>query len=407
MEEEEGKDTEWRWEDAVARVFAHGAVADCLRAACVCRSWRLASERLEAWAGVVLSARRSADDHNLHGPVAAEKGARPLPPAGDPNSVVSMGDAVLESLTLKLRRVGELHCISSVPPPRGEGGGVAISRGRSPLHLRKIEFGGHGYWWLCYNTGEFGWFDKEHTTTFAVGLKVWAPCPLMCRWYSEPRGLDDVHDVAGLSVLELGAGVGMLGVSIAARARRVCVTDIDPCVLRIAAVNARINQAANVDVRKLAFGRDYAVPFREEHGRFDRVLAADIVYSTSVVRPVFESVNELLTETGVFSFGFVDRDDRFGLEIEAAAWDFGFVAVRPPCFLAEALGDKVRPRTDRNDAAGMLMELKRVLERIPKGGACLGEAGESVQLLEYCRVGLQARSAKCGTVGGGSLDELD
>lgn len=53
------------------------------------------------------------------------------------------------------------------------------------------------------------------------------------------------------------------------------------------------------------------------------------------------------------------------------------------CFLAEALDDK--PPAPKPRLKGMLAEFKAVLDRIPKGGTCLGEAEDRVQLYEYRR----------------------
>lgn len=237
-----------------------------------------------------------------------------------------------------------------------------------------------GVWWLCYNTKEFGWFDKDHINTIPTGLKVWAPCPLLCRWFSEaPAGGESGGGhLAGRSVLELGAGIGMLGIVMAQLgASRVVITDNSPVVLRIAAINARVNLVSNAIVAPLSFGSEEAREFRETYGVFDHIVGADIIYTTKAVRPVFESIVELLSERGTFSLGFVDRDETFVTELETVCKGLGFELVRS-CFLVEALGGQASARPD-NSPTGMLAELKRVLERIPKGGACFGEADEKVR----------------------------
>jgi len=237
------------------------------------------------------------------------------------------------------------------------------------------------------NTKEFGWFDREHTSTVATGLKVWAPCPMLCRWFSQAPGRGDPTGpcLEGCSVLELGAGIGMLGVVMArSGASRVFITDGNPTVLRIARINALVNEAANAHIARLEFGAEAAAAFRGQHGGFDVIVGADIIYTREVVVPAFESVDTLLSETGAFYLGFIDRDDTFGRELDRVHKEFGFERTNA-CFLSEALGDRSPDERPKSDAKGMLAELKRVLDRMPKGGACLGEAEEKVQLFEYRR----------------------
>ena len=189
-----------------------------------------------------------------------------------------------------------------MPPSLGAG---TCREKNSPLHLHRMEFHGQGYWCLSYNTRDFGWFHKGHIVQFSCGLKVWAPCPLMCRWLSHPRSREAASDVREQSVLELGSGTGMLGTSLGLIARRVVITDIDAVVLHVAALNAHINSAGtHVEVHKLAYGREEAKQFREKQGRFDRIVGADIVYAIEVMRPIFATVDELLAPTGVSPLAF-------------------------------------------------------------------------------------------------------
>mmetsp|Transcript_54887 Transcript_54887/g.100239 ORF Transcript_54887/g.100239 Transcript_54887/m.100239 type:complete len:351 (+) Transcript_54887:89-1141(+) len=287
---------------SLAHALAWIPVVDLLRAACVSSTWNCASERLEAWSSLVITARR---------PVDVNIGLRVKQPRHI-NNMLEMDDASMSVLMGKMRRVGQLHGLSSVPPPSSTEGPKRTHH--SPLQLRRNEFGQGVYWWLCYNTDDFGWFDKDHTTTYSTGLKVWAPCPLMCRWFSKADehccGSGGLDFIAGRRVLELGAGIGMLGSVIARHAREVFMTDIDTVVLRIAAANARGNGLTNVKTIRLPFGRDDAVPFREAHGKFDHIVGADIIYTVKAVRPMFESAGELLTEDGILSLGFVDRDEK-------------------------------------------------------------------------------------------------
>jgi len=363
----------------VPQVLARLAVTDSFCACTASRAWRQASESLEAWTGVVLSAQHPTVT------IGAWEAMRDASTVY-PNSIVTMNDKLLQCLALKLRRVCENHSVSVVPPQSTEG---ASTSDRSPMQLRQISFGKAVYWWLCYNTKEFGWFDKERTNTFAIGLKVWAPCPMLCRWFAEAPALGGLPAGGCLkecSVLELGPGIGMLGVVLARLgASRVLVTDNNPTVLRVASINARVNSASNVEVARLAFGADAAAKFRaKDASLFDRIVGADIVYSKDVVRPVFETVSAFLKDGGTFSVGFVQRDKAFALEFEVVCEEFGFELVHS-CFLAKALRDTHPPEVIPPGGHGMLADLRRFLDCIPNRGSCLGETDDKVQLFEYRR----------------------
>lgn len=361
---------------AVAHALSHLAAADLLRAACASSAWRCASERVEAWAGARLTLRHRA------GSIAAE------PDAADDsevNSVTAMEDTFLVSFLRKMRRVGDRHGLALVPPPGGSG---APRHTLSPLHLRREQFGdGKATWHLCYNTEAFGWFDSEHTNVFPCGLKVWSPCPLMCRWFAQSADRA-VRSVEGQRVLELGAGIGMLGFSLAASARHVVVTDIDPKVLRVVEANARINEISNVDVQQLAYGQTDAEAFRVRFGRFDHIVGADIIYGAKVIRPIMESVDELLVEDGTFSLGFVQRDAQFAPALEAMARELGFEQVHAPRWLARELGDLGPQEEKKPCGKGILAELQEMLRHIPDRANSFNEAAEKARLLEFrrCRV---------------------
>jgi len=341
-----------------ALAFAYVPLADLFRTACSSRYFQQASLMPKAWQYFIFTARRQVLDLS----------AQEMQLQAETNMFI-LCVSKLDTLTSKMRRVGELHNLAFVPETSNSG---FPKRTRSPLHLRRFTCRDKDHWCLCYNTEEFGWFDKEHATQFATGLKIWAPCPLMCRWFSQPQGRGCFSDIAGRSVLELGAGVGLLGICVAARAKHVYITDRDDMLLRIASANARINHVSNATIARLPYGRHDALRFRETYGRMDQIIGADIVYSTSAVQPLFESVDVLLTDQGVFTLGFVRRDDRFVAEIYAAAQQFGMEQTWEPSFLAEALGESVRHKVPdaQTGMQGMLADFQKLLASIPLRSPC-------------------------------------
>lgn len=357
---------------AVTKSCSFLSVGDGFRAVCACRLWNLASEHSDAWQGFRLTARRPSESIFADERQVADEQV---------DSITALSDETLLRLVRKLRRVSEAHDLETVPPACASG---APRSRQTPLNVRRYDFGGHQFWFLRYNTEVYGWFDREHTNTFPCGFKVWTPTPLMCRWFS--RG-DAGASIDGCSVIELGSGMGLLGISMSVRAARVVITDIDPSILRIVAANAAANGATNVVVERLGYGSDSAAGLRGRYGRFDRVVGADIVYSATVIRPIFESVHELLTEDGSFSLGFVDRSENFLGLIRAAAEEFGFVESQPPRVLVKVLGDvadeEEEPRTMLN--TGMLAELQKMVKRLERLGECVSEQSDKAQLLEFRR----------------------
>lgn len=80
------------------------------------------------------------------------------------------------------------------------------------------------------------------------------------------------RSLQGLSVLELGAGVGLPGVACGLKGARVAFSDFQPLALELCAENARLNGLTGYRLL-LEDWRTFSL--RE---RFDRVLASDIAY---------------------------------------------------------------------------------------------------------------------------------
>ncbi len=98
-------------------------------------------------------------------------------------------------------------------------------------------------------------------------------------------------DVAGKSVIELGAGVGMASVAAARSGARVLTTDYSTEALRFAVYNALRNRV------QLETGRlDWRMVRTDE--RFDYVIAADVLYERVNLLPIVTAIERLLKEGG-------------------------------------------------------------------------------------------------------------
>lgn len=98
-------------------------------------------------------------------------------------------------------------------------------------------------------------------------------------------------DIAGKSVLELGAGVGMASIAAAKRGARVLSTDYSTEALRFVVYNALRNGVA-LDAGRL----DWRMVRGDE--KFDYVIAADVLYERVNLLPIVTAIESLLKEGG-------------------------------------------------------------------------------------------------------------
>lgn len=112
------------------------------------------------------------------------------------------------------------------------------------------------------------------------------------------------QELAGLRVLEVGAGVGVSGLGAAVAGARVLVTDNEPPALRLCAMNARRNRLP----MRFAAADWRAWPLR---GRFHRVIGSDVTYEPAAFDALLEVLQAsllpdgsvLLTEPGRMTTG--------------------------------------------------------------------------------------------------------
>ena len=164
-------------------------------------------------------------------------------------------------------------------------------------------------------------------TLASTGLTHWRASSLLCSFLSHRP-----HLVRSLTVLELGAGLGLC--SVYARrlgARRVVATDGDTDALE----NLRGNVGRNghvqgdddVQCMQLRWGVNLA-GFKAALGGVGLVqvvVGADIIYVEGVVGPIFETVDELLDVGGVFLLAYARRNVKIDLVFqEAEKRGFGY-----------------------------------------------------------------------------------
>ena len=127
---------------------------------------------------------------------------------------------------------------------------------------------------------------------------------------------NNVIDVRGKRVLELGSGTGLCGLVAALVSRELCVlTDGAKCSVEALGQSARLNRLQeHVICRQLFWGdMDAARQIVTEFGAFPIVLATDLIYEVAAIEPllfsalmILEPMGELFLANHKFRFPHLD-----------------------------------------------------------------------------------------------------
>jgi predicted nicotinamide N-methyase len=111
----------------------------------------------------------------------------------------------------------------------------------------------------------------------------------------------------GTEALELGCGLGLPGIVALSRGLKVTFSDHDPCALRFAAENARLNGFENVPTLQLDWRRPPA------DRQFPVIFGADLIYEASHAEWLASCVKQLLAPEGVAWLTDLERVPAKGL----------------------------------------------------------------------------------------------
>lgn len=113
--------------------------------------------------------------------------------------------------------------------------------------------------------------------------------------------LENQNVFKGKKILELGCGLGLVGITVTAIGGDVLFTDYDPHALRFTQTNFKRNFSRPASVQLL----DWRNPGHSES--FDVILAADILYEKRWLGPVFNILDKKLAMHGIAYVADPDR----------------------------------------------------------------------------------------------------
>jgi 2-polyprenyl-3-methyl-5-hydroxy-6-metoxy-1,4-benzoquinol methylase len=106
---------------------------------------------------------------------------------------------------------------------------------------------------------------------FPLWAKMWEASAVLAEYMAH------LPAVPPLQILELGAGLGVAGITAATFGHRVTITEYDSHALEFLNANALLNHCTDTAIRRL----DWARPDLEGH--FDLIIGSEIVYSLSSI----------------------------------------------------------------------------------------------------------------------------
>jgi 2-polyprenyl-3-methyl-5-hydroxy-6-metoxy-1,4-benzoquinol methylase len=111
---------------------------------------------------------------------------------------------------------------------------------------------------------------------FPFWVKIWEASIVLADHLIQ-SGLDKK-----LTVLEIGAGMGIAGLFLAAHGHKVTITDYEEDAVELLRMNAELNGLSNVSTRKL----DWHNP--ELEGQYDIICGAELIYNETSIGPIID-----------------------------------------------------------------------------------------------------------------------
>eukprot|EP00026_Physarum_polycephalum_P007522 Phypoly_transcript_07584.p1 GENE.Phypoly_transcript_07584~~Phypoly_transcript_07584.p1 ORF type:complete len:344 (+),score=41.14 Phypoly_transcript_07584:586-1617(+) len=165
----------------------------------------------------------------------------------------------------------------------------------APNSVRKVGLGNYDS-----KKGQFEWmlsFKQLDFNSVGVAWKVWDAGIGFSRWIIENRAI-----FAGKKILEVGAGLGISGLTAALFAEHVLLTDYTPTLLATLAENVKLNSTKYPEFKKSTkiMSLDWLSEQVPEPNTYDIVIGTEVVYDEKLVAPLANIIYNALPLNGIF-----------------------------------------------------------------------------------------------------------
>lgn len=127
---------------------------------------------------------------------------------------------------------------------------------------------------------------EECISHFPFWVKVWESSIVLA------AHLINMDIESGKEILEIGAGMGVVGLFLGLLRHRVTITDYNDDALELLRMNVKHNQLDNVSVRKLDWN------FPDLTGKFDIICGSELVYNNKHTKPIIRLFKDYLKTDG-------------------------------------------------------------------------------------------------------------
>lgn len=145
---------------------------------------------------------------------------------------------------------------------------------------------------------------SSETDPDLTGQILWPGCKLLLTWIDK-----NIDYFDNKKIVELGSGIAICSLFIAkyGKSKKIVTTDGSDIVIDLIKENSKLAGCDNVECELLSWGRMSSKSFVEEHETFDIVMGSEIAYNENCIDALVITVNELLSNDGVFIIGHIDR----------------------------------------------------------------------------------------------------
>ncbi|MBF0450455.1 MAG: methyltransferase [Candidatus Magnetomorum sp.] len=148
---------------------------------------------------------------------------------------------------------------------------------------------------LSIRDKQFSFFIPKDLDPFINQADVLHHFPLWAKIWEASLVLADYlagQNQSSKKILELGAGLGAIGIIAASFGHNVTLTEYDPHALQFIQANAHINSCDTIDIKLL----DWHDPKLD--GKFDMIVGSELIYKDSDFSPLVALFHKYLSDEG-------------------------------------------------------------------------------------------------------------